>query len=228
MMSTISRKLARDDHQRINASVAAAESKTSAEIVPVVAAVSGRYDRPEDIVGLWFAAGALALAWWLLPEHARPGDWGSLPAWAYLLSLMGSVVAGFVVGAAIGARVDWLRHLFTPSQQMRDEVTSRSRQVFFDSRVHHTAGRTGVLIYVSLFERMAAVLADDAVIEKLGQPALDALRDQLTAALRSQPLADALCGTLATTGERLATALPRAEGDINELPDALVVLNRPL
>lgn len=227
MMSTISRKLARDDYPRINEAVAAAEAKTSAEIVPVLAAVSGRYDRPEDIVGLWFAAGSLALAWWLVPEHARAGDWGSLPPWAYLLALIASVVVGFIVGASIAARVDWLRHLFTPTQQMRDEVTSRSRQVFFDSRVHHTAGRTGLLIYVSLFERMAAVLADDAVIEKLGQPALDDLRDQFTASLLTQPLCEALCAALSTAGQRLAAVLPRAEGDINELPDALVVLDRP-
>lgn len=227
-MPGISNKLARHDVQRINEAVAAAESKTAAEIVPVVVASSGRYDRPEDMVGLWFAAGALALAWWLLPEHARSGDWGSMPPWAYLLVLIASVVVGFVVGAAVGARVDGLRHLFTPAQQMRDEVLSRSRQVFFDSRVHHTVGRTGVLIYVSLFERMAAVLADDAVIEKLGQAALDELRDRLTASLGTQPLADALCGTLAIAGERLAAVLPRAAGDVNELPDALVVLEKPL
>ena len=226
-MPSIAQKLARGDFQRINEAVAAAEAKTSAEIVPVVAASSGRDDRPEDIVGLWFAAVALALAWWLLPEHARSGDWGALPSWAHLVVLIASVVVGFVAGAALGARVDGLRHLFTPAQQMRDEVLSRSRQVFFDSRVHHTVGRTGVLIYVSLFERRAAVLADDAVIEKLGQSALDELRDQLTSSLRTQPLADALCGALAAAGQRLAPVLPRAEGDINELPDALVVLEKP-
>jgi putative membrane protein len=111
---------------------------------------------------------------------------------------------------------------------MRDEVWGRSRQVFFDSRVHHTAGRTGLLIYVSLFERMAAVLADEAVTERLGQPALGALRDQPTAALAAQSLADALCATITAAGPRLAAALPREPGDVNELPDALVVLNRPL
>lgn len=227
-MANVARRLTAEDLQRVNEAVAAAEAKTSAEIVPVVAAVSGRYDRPEDIVGVWTSIAALALAWWLLPEHARPGDWGALPAWAYLLILMLSVVAGFVVGAVIGAHVDWLRHLFAPAQQMRDEVLLQSRQVFFDSRVHHTAGRTGLLIYVSLFERMAAIVADEAVVEKLGQPALNELRDHLTAALAKQRLGDAICDTIAAAGARLAGVLPRAEGDVNELPDALVMLDRPL
>ncbi len=226
-MGSVAKKLTTDDNRRVNEAVAAAESKTSAEIVPVVAAASGRYDRPEDIVGLWVAALALAIAWCLLPEHAGPGDWGAMPASAHLLVLVVSVVVGFILGAVIGAHVDPLRHLFTPSQQMRDEVLTRSRQVFFDSRVHHTAGRTGLLIYVSLFERMAAVLADDAVVEKLGQAALDELRDQLTTSLRTQSLAEAICGTIAAAAPKLAVALPRAEGDVNELPDALVVLDRP-
>lgn len=111
---------------------------------------------------------------------------------------------------------------------MRDEVLLRSRQVFFDGRVHHTAGRTGILIYVSLFERMAAVLADDAVIEKLGQATLDEMRDHLTASLSRQSLADAIFGTIAAASPKLADVLPRAEGDVNELPDALVVLDRPV
>lgn len=227
-MASITNKLTADDKKRINDAVAAAESKTSAEIVPVVAAVSGRYDRPEDIVGLWVAVLALAVTWYFLPEHARPGDWGAMPAWAHLLLLALSVVVGFIVGAVLGAHVNPLRHLFTPSQQMRDEVLLRSRQVFFDSRVHHTAGRTGILIYVSLFERMAAVLADDAVVEKLGQATLDEMRDHLTASLSRQSLAAAISGAIVATAPKLADVLPRAEGDVNELPDALVFLERPL
>ena len=85
------------------------------------------------------------------------------------------MVVGFVLGAALASHVGWLRLLFTPRRQMRDEVAARARAVFFDSRVHHTAGDTGLLIYVSLYERMAAVLADQSIMDKLGQAALDEL-----------------------------------------------------
>ena len=56
---------------------------------------------------------------------------------------------------------------------MRDEVTGRARQVFFDSSICHTIGGTGLLIFVSMFERQAIILADQAVDERLGQPSLD-------------------------------------------------------
>ena len=215
-----------NDRERINQAVAAAELTTSAEIVPAVAGSSGRYDRPEDIVGLWFAVAGLAGVWLALPKAAAEhGSWGHMSETAKLGCMILAVIAGFVAGAGIGSRVGWLRRLFTPSQQLRDEVLLRARQVFFDQRVHHTAGSSGILIYVSLFERMAAVLADQAIVEKLGQAALDELCVRLTGQLRGQDPTAAICETVRAAGERLAAVLPRALDDVNELPNALVVID---
>jgi putative membrane protein len=139
--------------------------------------------------------------------------------------LIAAVVGGFIVGAVLGSKIGWVRRLFTPPQQMRDEVLLRARQVFFDHRVHHTAGSSGVLIYLSLFERMAAVVGDQAILEKLGSTALDELCSQLTASLRVQDPTTAICETVRAAGERLGAVLPRAHDDVNELPDALVIID---
>ena len=214
-----------DDRNRINQAVAQAESRTSAEIVPVVATSSGRYDRPEDIVGVWLGLIALTTVWLLLPKQsAEPGSWGGLPAGLELAVLLAAVLIGFVAGAALASRTAWLRRLFTPTGQMHEEVFARAREAFFDNRVHHTAGGSGLLIYVSFFERTAAILGDQAVLDKLGQAVLDELCEQLTAKLAMQAPTDALCDILGAAGERLATVLPRDADDVNELPDTLVVL----
>jgi len=212
--------------KQVAQAVAQAEAATSAEIVPVVAAASGRYDRAEDIVGLWLGLLALIVMYEILPSPAaEPGSWGGPPAWLKLVLLALAVVAGFIAGALIAMRVGCLRRLFAPRREMADEVLRQAQHVFFDSRVHHTAGRTGVLIYVSLFERMAAVVADQAVLEKLGQPALAELRDRLIESLKTQPTADALCAAIAAAGQRLAGVLPRQADDVNELSDALVTID---
>ena len=225
-MRQASTRFSDEQRKRIAQAVAQAESTTSAEIVPVVATASGRYDRPEDIAGLWLGMIGLVVAWWLMPATAiESGSWGGMPEWGRLLLMVIVAVAGFVVGAAIASRVAWLRLLFTPRRQMRDEVSARARAVFFDQRVHRTAGGTGLLVYVSLYERVAAVLADQSVVDKLGQAALDELCATLTGRLREVHPADALCSIIGVAGERLAPVLPRAEGDINELPNALVVLD---
>ena len=224
-MTSASRLFNDEQKQRINRAVAEAESKTSAEIVPVVATASGRYDRPEDIVGLWLAVAALVVAWLLLPEAAgESGSWSGLPAWSRPACLAAAVVLAFIIGATLASQVDWLRRLFTPRKQMREEVESSARQGFFDSRIHRTAGATGLLVYISMYERMATIVGDQAVVDGLGRPALDELCRQLTGRLRSAGPTEALCETIRTAGDRLATVLPRAEDDVNELPDSLVIL----
>lgn len=225
-MQRASKAISDEQARRVNEAVAAAEAGTSAEIVPVVASASGRYDRAEDIVGLWAALACLSVVWWLPPQpQTDPGSWGGFPAWGKLLTMLAAAAGAFVVGAAAAMRVGWLRRLFTPARQMREEVAGRARQVFYDQRIHRTAGGTGVCIFVSLHERWALVLADQAVVDSLGAGVLDELAGRLIAGLREGHVADALCSTIAAAGERLSQMLPHQADDKAELPDALVLLD---
>ncbi len=65
--------------QQIAQAVAQAESATSAEIIPAVASASGRYDRGEDLVGLWLGLAAMIVVWTVLPESPDAGSWGGWP-----------------------------------------------------------------------------------------------------------------------------------------------------
>jgi putative membrane protein len=214
------------DRERVNQAIREAESATSAEILPVVACSSGRYDRPEDIVGVWFAALAMIIVWLVFPlPEIEAGNWDApAPVWQ-LVALLAGALVGFVAGAFVGGRVDWLRRLFTPRAQMREEVYGRAREVFFDKRVHHTGGGSGVLLYVSLFEHMATVIADQSILDKLGQEQINEICREFTQRLNAGTPIDALCDTAVLLGRRLAVLLPRAEHDVNELSDALVVID---
>lgn len=217
------------DAQRkaIEAAVVEAEGKTSAEIVPVVASASGRYDRPEDMVGLFTGIIMMALTWSVLPGYApdRTGTWEGVTLPYHLPALIGAIIAGFVVGAFIASRVEWLRMLFTPSNEMRNEVNARARQVYFDDRVHHTAGDTGVLFFVSLYERTAVILTDDAVTQKLGQSALDRLCRDLIEDIRKGDVSAALVQAIERAGTQLEPVLPRQADDVNELADTLILID---
>ena len=66
-----------EQRKQVEQAVIDAEAKTSAEIVPVVATASGRYDRAEDIIGLWLATIAAVAVWLLFPRKAiESGSWG--------------------------------------------------------------------------------------------------------------------------------------------------------
>ncbi|MBI1370225.1 MAG: hypothetical protein GC162_16435 [Planctomycetes bacterium] len=225
-MIRATRRFTDEDRQRVNAAVAAAEKRTSAEIVPVIAASSGRYDRAEDIVGLWAAMIAMAIVFVMMPvRNDEPGSWAGSSMGVTLLVMLLSGVIAFIIGAVTASYAWRLRRLFTPGKQMRDEANGRARQAFFDSTVWRTAGATGVMIYISLYERRAVVLADQSVIDKLGAQTLDNLCGQLTAGLVRTDVITALCEAIAALGEKLEPVLPRAADDVNELPDGLVVID---
>ncbi len=218
--------LTEEQQKQIEQAVVDAEKKTSCEIIPVLATSSGRYDRPEDIVGLWLTVITALALWYFFPRSdGQAGEWGGTPIAVELILAGLMMVIAFILGAVAGSRIGWLRRLFTPRQQMQDEVAARAREIFFDKRVHHTAGGTGILIYISLFEHTAVALADQAVIDKLGQPFFDQLCQKLTAGLHAGEATTAICSTIQEIGEQAATPLPRAEDDQNELQDLLVLID---
>ena len=80
-------------------------------------------------------------------------------------------------------------------------------------------------MYISLYERQAAFIADETVIEKLGQDVLDELCKELTSALGTGNIEAAIRQSLGSAAQRLGAVLPRADSDVNELPDLLVTLD---
>lgn len=222
-MKTASQVFATDQRKRIAEAVQAAESRTSAEIVPVVATRSGRYDRAEDAFGVLLGLGLFCAAW-LLFQGERDAGWqaGLVIEWWHALLL---VPAGTAIGVSVASRVSALQMLFTPRSEVAAEVARAARGAFFDQRVHHTAAAGGLLIYLSLAEKRAVVLADATVTQALGQPALARLCEELTARLRTGPVPDALAQAINDAGALLATAMPRADGDLNELADTLILLD---
>lgn len=224
-MRKASEIISAEQRSRIESAVSAAESRTCCEIVPVVATVSGRYDRAEDLVGLWCAVVGAVAAFLMLPGHTDAGTWGGIPMWGQVMLLAIVILVSFVAGAAIAERLHGLRRLFTPRRHMTEEVNLRARELFFDRRIHHTTGASGLLIFVSLYERMAVVLGDRSVVETLGQTFCEDLCQRLTTGLRSDDVAAAICDTIHHAGTSLQSALPRTDHDVNELPDTLVLLD---
>lgn len=225
-MARASKFFTQEQRKEIADAVAEAESKTSAEIVPVVATDSGRYDRAEDSFGLVLGLLTLPVLWLLFEWHpGSQAQWGPQNPLNSILRLMLGVFGGYLVGAFAASRIGPLRRLFTTRREMYEEVESRAQETFFDQRIHHTQGGTGLLIYVSLYEHIAVVFADEAVNARLGQTALDELCKTLTDNMHSGNPTLAFVATIRAAGEKLSKVMPREANDRNELPDALVILD---
>jgi putative membrane protein len=181
------------------------------------------------------AASAVELAI-AIRRHARAWPHVSfiaaaLAAWVTLALMMFSepafalwsfVVDPFVAGAAAACAatvmpplVRWL----TPARVLRRAVRTAANATFVDRRVHDTRGRTGVLVYCALAERMAAVVVDRSVANAVPAATLRQWQDQIERSMAggAQATAEAIVGI----APRFAAALPRLADDENELADAV-------
>ncbi len=224
-MKTATTLFSADDKQAVEAAIAEAEKMTAGEIVPVVATLSGRYDRAEDLFGLLFALIALSVAW-LSIQYTTQAAWSETQAHGLgLPAAAGILIGGFVIGAALATRFPILRLPFIPRAEMIEEVERRALEIFQRQRVRGTSGATGVLIYVSLYEHVVRVIGDDGVTELLSSDALEDICTLVVDGLKQGRPADGLRQGVKKTGELLAPHLPPAVGDANELANHLVLID---
>lgn len=221
--------LTQSDHEVVSAAVAEAETRTSGEIVTIVARRSDSYHD----VGLSWAAAAVFIALALMaafPAHLRAFlsmlllDWEhELADWKLLTGLLGILILKFLVVRYLLAIMP-LRMLVTPKATKARRARRRAILLFRTAAEARTRGRTGVLIYISLDEHRAELVADRAINEKVSPDAWGDAMATLVDALRQDRAGEGLAAAVAQVGAVLAAHFPREADDINELPDRLIEL----
>lgn len=193
--------------ERVKECIQQIESATGAEVVTTVSVSSGHYRHADYLMGSLFSFGAL-LFYLLYPD----------PLFDDVAVVI--IVAFFAVGAALSIAVAPLRRMFVSRKLLDEAVRKAAMASFVEQGISRTRARTGVLVYVSLFERRVQVVADIGIpVERIGRRWSEATV-ALDAAARGgvEPFATALLGL----GKVLADAVPREADDVNELPDEMV------
>lgn len=216
------------DHARVSAAVRAAEGGTSGEIVTIVA---DRSDPYEDIALVYSGLVALFMpvlfaAWPALPLGivARfTSGWGE--AEVRDLMLLAFAAMALVSALTFGA-LQWepMRARLTPKATRRRRVRRRAIELFKVGAESRTTGRTGILIYLSLAEHMAEIIADEAIYTKVAATEWGDAMIAMVTEVREGRIADGMIAAVAHVGPILSAHLPRADDDANELPDRLIEL----
>lgn len=197
-----------DREKRVEEAIRRAESKTSGEIVPMVVDQSDLYLHVDFLGALIVQFVCFLAAVWLLP----PCD--------YLL-LLAVQVAGLVVGFLTFRHVAPLKRICLSPKVAEEEVFERALRAFQELDLSRTAGRTGILILVSLLERRVQVLADSGINARVKPGTWNAVVDMVLAGIRRGDLCQGLCEAIDQCGEILAGEFPIRADDVDELPDRL-------
>ncbi|MDA0704312.1 MAG: TPM domain-containing protein [Proteobacteria bacterium] len=199
--------LNKNDRDTLRAAVEAAEGRTSAEFVTVLARESDDYVFPSTLAAAaltFFLSGIAAL---LVRDPVQ---------------LFAGQSGVFIVLAPL-FRLPALRARFVPLALRRRRAQRHARLLFLDLGLHRTKGRTGVMLFVSLAERYVEIIADDGVQEHLGSnEAWEKVVAEFVAAVKAGRTAEGMTKAVEACAAILATHLPRAPDDENELPDQLI------
>ncbi|WP_214476248.1 TPM domain-containing protein [Mesorhizobium sp. dw_380] len=207
------RPISPQDHERIADAIRIAEARTDGEIYCVVAYASDGYFAPAALMaalGMLIASLAVAYgleAWWLTIR---------LPHFV-LAELLALACALALLWALPGLRIHMV-----PRRLRYQAAHANATKQFLARNVHRTTARTGVLVFVSITERYAEVVADSGIDTKVGQHVWDDVVRDLTAHAGDDRLADGFVKAIEQVGAVLAEHFPVTSGDINELDDHLV------
>ena len=201
------------DLARIEAAVFEAERGTSAEIVPVIARRS-MYVRHVPVL-----TGLLVAVLILLPE-VRTGLEMLVPnVLAQWLIEFAAVGLGFVAGWSPA-----IQRLLANPRDVAAAVNAKAELEFYRIGMTTTAGRTGILLFLSLAERWAVVLADEAIAGKLSPETWTQVMNLMVAGGKNGALADGLIQAVDACSKLVAPLFPRTKDDRDEIRNQLRIV----
>jgi putative membrane protein len=199
--------------ESVRQAVRAAEARTSGEIVPVVLERSDDHSSAAWIGALLSLLVGSALLEqylpWTIPEQ--------LLAWQ-----LGLGAAGYALTRALPD----LGRVFVSEARASATAEEQALREFHVQGLRETKDRTGVLIFVSLFERRVVVLGDSGIHARVGDAHWKQTRDAILDGIERGSLADGLGAGVRACGDVLAEHFPARADDTNEIPDRLVVRAR--
>lgn len=198
-----------NDRERISAAIRAAEAKTSGEIVCVLAQTSS------DATALpIFIAAVIALALpWLLVEFTAMAVQRILSLQIVLFLLLVTFLC-----------LPRVRVTLMPRAARRAVAHRVAMEQFTARGIARKKDRCGILIFVSLAERYARIIADDGISARVPQSKWQGAVDELVAHMRSGAVADGFVAAINACGNELAIHFPRTEASGHELPDRIYLI----
>lgn len=222
-------RLSEADHDRVTAAVAAAERTSNGEIVTIVAPRSDAYHD----VGLHYAVLAMLLVptiGALLPPSVIDWALGLVLGWNQTLSIRVLMLLLFVKMTAVFLIVRYalawmpLRMALTPASTKTRRVRRRAVEFFRAGTEKRTKGRTGILLYLSLLEHRAEIVADEAIHSRVDPEIWAEAMALLVENVKAGRIGEGMALAVEKIGAVLADCLPPTLDNPNELPDRLIEL----
>ncbi len=198
------------EKETIAATIHEVETRTAGEVAVMVVDQSDDY--PEGQILAAVVAGVLP-ALFIADFYFA----GSLWLFAFT-ALFFSFAAGWLV-----RYMPMVKRLFTPDSRLELQVKDRALAAFYEKGLYKTRDQTGVLFFISLFERKVWILADRGIYEKIPPENLQEYARGVAVGIRSGHATGVLCTEIRNVGKILAHHFPIKDDDTNELSNEVII-----
>lgn len=216
---TIQKRFSNQEIERIKAAVHEAESKISGEIVPVFVEKSGFYNVANYRAALLGASVVFLLI--VISDRYMPSM--SIYDRDPLLVFIFVSLGGFV-GTLMANFINPIKRLMLSQNHLDQATHKRAENAFLQEEVFSTRQRTGIMIFVSFFEREVIVMADKGISKVVDQKVWDNLVRGIIESVRNGKTVDGMEAAIKKCGEiLLEKGFVITPDDVNELTDDLRV-----
>lgn len=199
-----------NDKLAIAEAIRQVEVKTQGEIVTVIAREADDY---YYIPTLWAALCGL-----FLPALVTVSGMQQT-----LLDNYGAQVVTFIL-ALVLFRIPAIKYRVIPKGVKRQRAARLAREQFLLQNLHHTEGRTGVLLFVSVAEHYVEVIADRGINAVVPAGTWDWVVADFLAKVKAGKVADGFISAIHGIGGHLVAHFPAEVDNPNELPNHLIEL----
>lgn len=216
---SLKNRFAAEDLERIKAAVRKAEEKISGEIVPVFVERSGYY----TIANYRGAMIASALVFLIIIVLDR-----RVPTLAIYdpLFILVAVVLGGLIGAIATHSIDPLKRVMLSQTHMDQATRKRAENAFLEEEVFNTRHRTGIMVFISFFEREVIIMADRGISKVVDQKEWDHMVRNIIENIRMGKVTEGIEDAIIRCGNiLLEKGFIKTPDDINELRDDLRIEN---
>ena len=189
------------------------EQKTSGEIRLMIVRASTFTCHVFYTLFGWLSGAALLFMWIERHQLIWLAHWWWLPL---ILLCAGA-------GAWLLSRVPAVIRAVTPTSDLRGQCVERAEVEFYREGLGATKDQTGILLFISMLEHQAVVLADKGIDSKLAKGTWDEVVATMLEGPKTGQWADRLEKALRQCGSVLAQHFPIQSGDRNELPNVVIV-----
>lgn len=189
------------------------EKKTSGEIRVMIVKRSSVAGHVQSLLWCAFIATAFLAVWFGRHDLIFFERWWLWP----------SIILASYLLAKILSRLEAVQRQLTPARDLYHQVWTRAELEFHREGLSGTKAHTGVLLFLSLMERSALVLADKGIADKVPPHTWDKVVNTMLSGARTGQWAEKLEQALRECGAYLAEHFPAENGKANELPNTVIV-----